>query len=125
MRCFDEVITLTSRWNIGSSGAHVKSTGIPGTGFAGVAETAAGKYTITFARGIPVGPLVELRITPFHVADEEPYVARATQAGFTAETAAAAATATYESWAIDETQAQTDWPSTSEVAITAVFLKSL
>jgi hypothetical protein len=67
---------------------------------------------------------VELRITPFHVADEEGFVARATQAGFVAETAAAAATHTYESWIIDETAAQTDWPDTAEVAITAVFLKT-
>ncbi len=124
MRSADEVITYTSRWNIGATGAHVKSTGIPGTGFSGVARDAAGKYTITFQRGIPVGPLVELRITPFHVADEEGYIGRPTQAGFTAETAAAAATHTYESWVVDETAAQTDWPSTAEVAITAVFLKT-
>ncbi len=125
MRCWDETITLTSRWNIGTTGAHVKVTGVAGTGFASVAQTATGKYTITFARGIPIGPLVELRITPSHVVDEEPYVARQTQASFTAETLAAAATVKYESWAIDETQAQTDWPDTSEVTITAVFQKTV
>ncbi len=125
MRCWDETITLVSRWNIGTSGAHVKATGCNGTGFAGVAQTAAGKYTITFQRGIPVGKLLELRITPSHVADEEAYIGRATQAGFTAETAGAAATALYESWVVDETAAQADWPDTAEVTITAVFQKTL
>ncbi len=120
----DELITFISVWEIGASGAHTKLAGVPGTGFAGVAETAAGKYTITFTRDIPIGPLVELVITPWHVADEEAYIARPTQGGYTEATDAAAATATYESWVVDETAAQTDWPTTAEVTIKATFLKT-
>ncbi len=125
MRGADEFITYISRWDIGSTGAHVKVAGIPGTGFASVAQTATGKYTVTFSRGLPVGKLVEFTATQAAAVDEEPKVARATVAGYVPETAGAAATMLYESWDIDETAAQIDWPSTSEVTLRAVFLKGL
>lgn len=122
--CADEVQTFISVWEIGADGAHTKKAGVLGTGFASVARTAAGKYTVTFSTGMPAGGLVDFKITPWHVADEEPYNAQPTQGTFTAETASAAATVKYESWVIDETAAQTDFPDTAEVTLTATFLKT-
>ncbi len=125
MRCGDEIVVLTSKWTIGADGAHSKTSGHPGTGFKQVARSAAGKYTVTFSRGhVPNGPLHELRITGEQAADEEGLVARPTVGGYTPETPAAEATALYESWVIDETAAQTDWPAASKVSITATFLKT-
>lgn len=122
--CADEVQSFTSKWDIGSSGAHTKVSGVPGTGFSGVARTAAGKYTITFSAGMPVGGLLSLKVEHWPAADAEPLVAGPTKSGYTAETAAAAATALYESWVIDETAAQTDFASGDQVVITATFLKT-
>ncbi len=124
VKCYDEIQTMVSMWDIGASGAHTKTSGVPGTGFASVAETAAGKYTITFARGTPLGRLIDLEIRPWHVADEEAYVARVTTATWTPETQADAATVKYESWIVDDTAAQTDWPDTAQVTIKATFLKT-
>lgn len=123
-RAFDEVITLFSRWDVGASGACTKAANCPGTGFASVTAGDAGKFTITFTRGIPVGPLVEARVNVWKVADAESVVARVTEDGFTAETDAAAATLTFEVWDIDETQAQVDPASGDTVTIACTFLKS-
>lgn len=122
--CADEVIVFTSKWNIGSDGAHTKTSGFPGTGFTGVARDSAGNYTISFARGVPVGGLVELRVQHWPQAGAEPLVAAPLENEVVAETATAAMTAGYESWVIDETEALTDFPSGDQVSITAVFLKT-
>lgn len=124
MRCEDEVITFHSKWDIGSTGAHTKATGCNGTGFASVARTAAGKYTITFQRGIPVGKLLELRVGHWPAVDAARFHAGPVKAGFTAETAGAAATMLYETWDSDTT-AQTELTSGDQVSIVAVFQKSL
>ncbi len=124
MRCFDETITLVSKWDIGASGAHTKTSGVPGTGFTGVARTAAGEYTISFARGLPVGPLVELRCVQESAVDEEPKLLKPCVGTFTAETAAAAATVKYEAWDVDETAVEVEIPSGGKVSITATFLKT-
>lgn len=119
----EEYIVYTSKWDIGASGAHTKVTGIPGTGFTGVARTAAGKYTITFTRSVPVGGLVDLQITHWPAVDAANLNPRPSKAGYTAETASAAATALYETWDNDTT-AQTELASGDQVTITAVFLKT-
>ena len=124
MRCWDEILSATSQWTIGASGAHTKTANIPGTMFTGVARTAAGKYTVTFARGVPVGPFLELIVTAAKAADAETTTARWTLGTYTAETAAAAATVKYESWEIDETAAQVDFASGDIVTLTARWLKT-
>lgn len=123
MRCEDEVIVLTSKWDIGSSGAHTKVTGCLGTGFSGIARTAAGKYTVTFNRGVPVGPLLELRVTHWPAVDAGPLLAHPKVSTYTSETAAAAATVKYETWDLD-TSAQTELASGDQVTVTAVFQKT-
>ncbi len=121
--CGDEVLEFVSSWEIGASGAHTKTTGIPGTGFTGVARTGAGQYTITFQRNMPVGPLVDLKVSHWPQANAAPLVASALDGGFTAETAAAAATALYETMDL-ETPARTELPNGDRVTITARFLKT-
>lgn len=124
IRCFDEVLTAVSQWTIGAAGAHTKTTGIPGTLFAGVARTAAGKYTVTFARGVPVGPFLGLDITVAKAVDTEGTPARWTLGTYTAETAAAAATVKYEAWDVDETATQIELASGDIVTLTARWLKT-
>lgn len=123
MRSGDEVLHLYSKWNIGSTGAHTKTPFCVGTGFASVTRTAAGKYTVTFARGIPTGPLLDLVLTHWAAADAANMNLRPSVGTFTAETAAAAATVKYESWDNDTT-AQTELASGDQVSITAVFQKT-
>ncbi len=123
MRSGDEVLTLHSKWDIGASGAHTKVANVPGTGFASVARTAAGKYTITFSRGLPPGVLVECRIVDWPAVDAEPFDCTPKKSGFTAETAAAAATLLYEAWDHDTT-AQTELASGDQVSIVCTFLKT-
>src|SRR4051812_26869376 len=110
MRCNDEVIVLTSKWDIGATGAHTKATGCNGTGFSGVARTAAGKYTVTFNRGLPVGKLLDFRVTHWPAVDAQMFDCGPRKSGFTAETSAAAATMLYEAWDND-TAAQTELTS--------------
>src|SRR5260221_12143100 len=98
LRSYDEIQEMTSMWDIGASGAHTKTANVPGTGFTSVARTAAGKYTVTFAKTNPIGPLVQLVLTYWGVADAAALDLRATTATYTAETSAAAATVKYESW---------------------------
>ena len=124
MLCWDEVRTAISQWTIGASGAHTKTTSIPGTMFTGVARTAAGKYTVTFARGVPVGPFLGLDVTVASAADTEGPRARWTLGTYTAETAAAAATVKYEAWDIDETATQIEIASGDIVTLTARWLKT-
>lgn len=119
----DDYSVYVSKWDIGANGAHTKVSGIPGTGFSGVARTAAGKYTITFQPGVPVGGLVDLIVTHWPAVDAANLNPRPSKAGFTAETAAASATMLYETWDNDTT-AQTELSSGDQVTITAVFLKS-
>lgn len=122
--CADEVVTFVSKWDIGSTGAHTKTSGFPGTGFTGVARDSAGNYTITFARGMPVGGLVDLRIQHWSQVTVEPLICAPLENEVVAETAGAAMTAGYEAWVIDETAAATELPSGDQVTITAVFLKT-
>jgi len=122
-RCEDEYLDMVSKWDIGASGAHTKVSGVPGTGFASVAETAAGKYTITFTRGVPLGGLVDLVLTHWPAVDAANLNLRPSKSGYTAETATAAATMKYEAWDNDTT-AQTELASGDQVTITARFLKT-
>lgn len=120
----DEVQVFTSMWTIGSSGAHTKTTNVPGTGFTGVARTAAGKYTVTFARGqLPLGPIVDVGLTHWPAADAGPLVLRPTVSSYTPETSAAAGTLLYEAWDLD-TSAQTELASGDKVSLTCRFLKT-
>ncbi len=124
-RCADEVVSFISMWDIGASGAHTKTAGVPGTGFASVAETAAGKYTITFANDtLPNGPLVDLRITVHQATDEESWVPRPTVSSYVPQAGVTNPTAKYENWVIDETAAQTELPSGAKVTIEAKFMKT-
>lgn len=123
MRCQDEVLTIISSWDIGASGAHTKTANIPGTGFASVARTAAGKYTVTFARGVPIGPFLDLHIEHYPAVDAQPLDAHPKLSTFTAETAAAQATVKYETWDNDTT-AQTELANGDKVVITARWLKT-
>lgn len=124
VRCLDETVTILSRWDVGAAGAHTKASNCNGTGISGIARTAAGKYTITFQRGMPVGPLLDLRITHWPVADAGQKSVRPTKAGYTAETAAAAATALYEAWSIGTTPAQIELESGCQVTVEATFQKT-
>ncbi len=123
MRGSDELFVFVSKWDIGSSGAHTKATDCAGTGFSGVAQTAAGKYTVTFTRGMPVGKLLDFRVTHWPAIDAQGFDCGPRKSGFTAETAAAAATMKYEAWDND-TAAQTELTSGDQVSITAVFAKT-
>lgn len=123
MRCEDEVVTLISRWTIGSTGAHAKTAGYPGTGFTGIARTAAGKYTVTFNYGVPVGGLIDLDVRHWAAADAANLNPRPTVSSYTTETASAAATVKYETWDNDTT-AQTELTSGDQVTVTARFLKT-
>jgi hypothetical protein len=123
MLAYDEVLVFVSKWDIGSSGAHTKATNCNGSGFASVAQTATGKYTITFARGMPVGPLLDLQLTHWAAADAANLNLRPSVGTFTAETAAAAATVKYEAWDNDTT-AQTELASGDQVTIVAIFQKT-
>jgi hypothetical protein len=122
-RASDEIVTMSSKWDIGASGAHTKVSGVPGTGFASVSRTAAGKYTITFSRGAPVGGLLDVQITHWPAANAEPRVCMPTKATYTAETASAGATVAYEAWKLT-TPAQVELASGDQVTITATFLKT-
>jgi len=123
IRCADEIIEFVSLWDIGATGAHTKAANVPGSGFASIARTAAGKYTITFARGLPIGPFLRLDVCHLPAVDTEQLDSGARKSGFIAETAAAAATLKYESWDND-TAAQTDFVSGGQVSIRASFLKT-
>lgn len=123
MKGYDEVVELVSKWDIGSTGAHTKVSYVPGTGFASVARTAAGKYTVTFARGLPLGPMVDCVLTHWAAADAANLNLRPTVGGYTAETSAAAATMLYEAWDNDTT-AKTELASGDQVSITCRFLKT-
>lgn len=123
-RSGDELVEITSKWNIGASGAHTKTPGFVGTGFSGVTRTAAGKYTITFSRGTPPGGLVDLYVSHWPAADSNIKTTRPTVNGYTAETPAAQATALYESWSVTGAPAQSDFASGDQVTITAVFQKT-
>ncbi len=125
MRCADEVVTFISKWDVGATGAHTKTTGFPGTGFSGVARDSAGNYTITFQRGMPVGGLASLSFQHWAQAGTEPLALTPLEDEVVAETAGAAGTAGYEAWAIDDTPALTELPSGDKVTITAVFLKTV
>jgi len=118
-RATDRIVQYFSQWTIGASGAHTKTTGVPGTGFASVAETAAGKYTITFS-DVAIGGLIGLQLIHWPAADAEPLILAPTDDVYSAS----AKTAKYEAWAIDETAAQTEIPSGDKVTIIATFLET-
>ncbi len=124
MRAGDEVMTFISKWDVGATGAHTKTTGFPGTGFDSVARDSAGNYTITFSPSMPVGGLVGLNVQHWPQAGVEPMVCVPLEDEVVAETSSASATAGYEAWVIDETGALTEIPSGDKVTITAVFLKT-
>lgn len=123
MRGNDELRTYYSKWNVGASGAMTKDSAVPGKGFASVARTAAGKFTVTFNTGV-VGELVDFEIHVWRTADAESFIGRPTKNGYTAATASAAATMLYEIWEIDETQLQVDPANGDIVTLKAVFLKT-
>ncbi len=121
VRCADEVLTFVSKWDIGSTGAHTKTAGFPGTGFSGVARADTGEYTVTFNKGMPIGPFLDLTINPFYTADTLPLKTTPVMSSFVKETAAAAATVEYEAW---NASALTELASGTQVVITARFLKT-
>lgn len=115
-RAAADTISYVSLWTIGATGAHTR---VYGRGFSGVARTAAGKYTITFTE-VPEGPLVDLKLTLWKAADEEPKILAPTLASYDA----VAKTVKYEAWDIDETAAQVELISGGKVAITATWLRT-
>ena len=123
VRCKDEVLELYSMWDIGSSGAHTKVSGVDGHGFSGIARTAAGKYTITFTKNIPAGKLIDLQVTHWAAADAANLNPRPSVSTFTSETDSSGATVKYETWDNDTT-AQTELASGDRVSVKAVFLKT-
>lgn len=121
----DEVIQFVSKWTIGSTGAHTKTTGFPGTGFTGIARTAAGKYTITFAPGAPaLGGLLELRLSHWPAEDAASLNLEPRVSTYTPEVEGTSATVKYEAWDNDTT-AQTELTSGDHVTVVAVFQKTI
>ncbi len=116
-KVYGDTIEYVSRWTIGASGAHTK---VFGKGFSGVAETAAGKYTITFTE-VPFGPIVDCTLTHWAQADTEQLVLAPREGTYDA----AAKTLKYEAWAVDDTPAQTEIPSGDEVSICVRWLKTV
>lgn len=110
-----EVHEVYAVFDIGASGAHTK---VYGDGMS-VARTAAGKFTITFTEVGPV--LLDLDVRVWRQADAESLVARPTDGGFSFTNK----TATFETWEIDETQAQVDPANGDRTTIKAVFLKTV
>lgn len=123
MRGDDELYTMVSQWDIGATGAHTKTANVPGSGFASVTRTAAGKYTITFTRGkLPTGRLIDVSITHWPAANAEPRVCMPTLSTYTSETDAAGATVKYEAWKLT-TPAQVELANGDKVTIKATWLK--
>jgi hypothetical protein len=117
LKGFNETITYTGRYTVGSTGAHTIAAG--GTGIVGVARTAAGKYTMTFAE-VPFGPIVHAHAQHWPQADAEPLVMAPSEGGYDSGDK----TLLWEAWVIDETAAQTEIPSGDEVSYTVTFLKT-
>ncbi len=115
-RVVDRITKYHSMWDIGSTGAHTKTSGIPGTGFVSVARTAAGKYTVTFS-DVDLGGLINLQITHWPAADAGPLLGRPTVSSYSAS----AKTVAYETWDLD-ISAQTELTSGDKVSIVATFL---
>lgn len=122
--CSDEIQTSVALWDIGATGAHTKTANVPGKGFTSVARTAAGKYTVTFARGVPVGQFMGLQLDLQTAADAGPLNLKYTAGSYTSETQAAQATALYEAWSVGTAPAETEIPSGSKVLMTAVWQKT-
>ena len=124
VRARQEVIEAVSVWNIGSTGAHTKTSGVAGEGFDSVARTAAGSYTITHTRGVPVGPFLGYDVQIFRTATSAAaLIPKNVLSAYTAETAAAAATGKYETWDA-ATPTKTELSSGDKVVITARWLKT-
>lgn len=117
-RANSQLETVVCKFDVGASGAHTLSIG---HGMS-VAETAPGKYTVTFTGGSRKN-LIDFRGQHWAQANAGPLLIRPTDGGFTAATASADATLTIEAWDLD-TSAQTEIPSGDAVTYTAVFLKT-
>lgn len=127
-RCFDEVLTMVSRWTVsgtlGSGGTIAKTTNIPGTGFYSVSRTAAGKYTVTFALGTPLGPLVDLEVRPWRATTVDAVVPKVVTGSYVAEVGTTKGYVKFEVSEIDETDALVDFSDTDQFVVKATFLKS-
>lgn len=124
IRSGTETYQLISMWDIGASGAHTKTSGVSGEGFASVARTAAGKYTITFSLGATTpGRLIDLEITHWPAVDAASLDVQPRTATWTAESGSTGASVKYEAWDNDTT-AQTELASGDQVTIKATFLKT-
>jgi hypothetical protein len=125
VRCYDEVVEAISTWDIGATGAHTKTSNIPGTQFASVARTAAGKYTVTFSAGVPRGDLLALECFHQPAANAGPLNLRMTKASYTRESAALGqATVLYEAWSVGTTPAQTELSNGDKVTLKAIWSKT-
>jgi hypothetical protein len=118
VRSYDEVAEYHSSWEVGATGAHTKTTGVPGKGFLSVARTAAGKYTVTFTE-VPQGPLVELRVIHWSQTGAAPLLTAPVDGTYNPTTK----TVQYNAW-LSSTLAATEIPSGDRVSIVAVFEKT-
>lgn len=111
-----EIIEVSALFDVGASGACTLKYG---KGIASVSETATGKYTVTFT---DVGEKLLNMDAVFHLAaDSETITTRPTVDSFDLS----AKTAKFEVWEIDETAAQVEPASGSDLFIRATFLKTV
>jgi hypothetical protein len=116
----DEFVHYRSLWDIGAAGAHTKAAGVNGKGFTGIARTAAGKYTVTMADMMPVGPFVGAHVEHFGVADAAPTETKVTKASWNPTTR----TFLYENWSEGGAPAQTELASGDQVMVDVWFQKT-
>ncbi len=115
VRAGTEVVKLIAVFDVGSNG---DMTIKYGKGIASVADTATGKYTVTFTDPHPI--LLDMAVRIQSIADEEPLVCKYVVDSFDL----AAKTATFEVNEIDETEALAEPVSGSDCYIEATFLKT-
>ncbi len=115
-RVYGDTIEYVSRWTVGATGAHTK---VWGPGFASVARTAAGEYTVTFTE-VPPGPILDVRATHWPQVASEPLIIGPCEEGYTAS----AKTLLLEAWVIDETAARTEVPDGDQVSISVRWART-
>lgn len=129
VRCADELMTFYASWDIGASGAHTKTAQIPATFFKGVTRNSAGKYTVNFQAGAPVGPFVGLEVFHKHATGVKGLLTQEITGTYTSEPAGFQAGVTsgpsvnYEAWDAAGA-ANADPVSGDKILMRATWLKS-
>lgn len=121
VRSHGEIWKTCVQLDVGSNG---DMTVKYGKGIVSVADTATGKYTVTFTADAGV-KLLDMAVRFHQAADEESIVARMTVDSFDNTTNPAAPTAKFEVWEIDETAAQVEPASGADCFIECTWLKTI